>query len=257
VQKTGIEWCDYTSNPVRGYCPMACPYCYSRKIYDRFGWDKIIRFVPEELETWQKAKAGSRIFVGSMIELFHDKTIQYMPEIMNAISTYPHLRILLLTKQPQNLPKFSPYPSNCFVGVTVTGFQAYANAHFYLWQLVNARVKFLSIEPFLSWGIGVSPQPYPNLSDHLKACCNWLIIGACTGSWRDIVAMSAKYPALVTMPYGKKWTLQPKIEWIEEIVRACDKAGVKVFLKNNLKPLLGDDPYWANVVNSRQEMPVE
>ena len=29
----------------------------------------------------------------------------------------------------------------------------------------------------------------------------------------------------------------PKIEWVEEIVQACDKAGVKVFLKNNLEPL--------------------
>jgi hypothetical protein len=27
----------------------------------------------------------------------------------------------------------------------------------------------------------------------------------------------------------------------EEIVRACDKAGIPVFLKDNLKPLYGED----------------
>ncbi len=35
-----------------------------------------------------------------------------------------------------------------------------------------------------------------------------------------------------------KPTLQPKIEWVREIVEAADKAGVKVFLKDNLMPLI-------------------
>ena len=56
----------------------------------------------------------------------------------------------------------------------------------------------------------------------------------------------------------------PKIEWIKEIVEAADKAGVPVFLKNNLEPLLvtvkNDQKYaplWANggYGNLRQEFP--
>lgn len=35
-----------------------------------------------------------------------------------------------------------------------------------------------------------------------------------------------------TKPYKS-----PKIEWVEEIVEACDKAGIPVFLKDNLEPL--------------------
>lgn len=38
----------------------------------------------------------------------------------------------------------------------------------------------------------------------------------------------------------------PKIEWVMEIVRACDEARIPVFEKDNLKPLLGN--------NLRQEM---
>ena len=30
----------------------------------------------------------------------------------------------------------------------------------------------------------------------------------------------------------------PTIEAVEEIVKACDKAGIPVFLKNNLKPII-------------------
>lgn len=30
MQKTKIPWADYTINPVKGLCPMACSYCYAR-----------------------------------------------------------------------------------------------------------------------------------------------------------------------------------------------------------------------------------
>ncbi len=32
----------------------------------------------------------------------------------------------------------------------------------------------------------------------------------------------------------------PEISWIEEIVKACDKAGVAVFLKDNLNTLFAE-----------------
>jgi len=53
---------------------------------------------------------------------------------------------------------------------------------------------------------------------------NWLIIGAQT-----------------------KPTVYPQIEWVDEITEACRRAGIPYFLKDNLRPLLGD--------NLVQEMP--
>ena len=99
---------------------------------------------------------------------------------------------------------------------------------------------------------------------------NWVIIGACTGTGNDLAELQLKYPELTLIPYGnnkwvKKWTAQPKIEWVDEIVRAADKVGVPVFLKNNLDPLLGQNPAYKkwlrqdseghDLYGLRQEMP--
>ena len=73
MNKTRIDWADYTINPVKGLCPMACSYCYARRMYKRFHWDETVRFEPEQafVDAFN-APAGSKIFVGSTMELFGD-----------------------------------------------------------------------------------------------------------------------------------------------------------------------------------------
>jgi len=238
MQKSGIEWTDYTSNPIKGYCPMACPYCYARKIYDRFKWDKAIRFVPEELETWRRAKSGSKIFVGSMIELFGNWVKDdWLEEIFKYTKCHPDLTFQFLTKQPQNLIKWSPFPDNCWVGVTVTNDLSYGQALQWL-NRIEASIRYLSFEPLLE----------PPAVIHLTygEVINWVIIGA------------------QTKPYKP-----PKLEWVQEIIRAADGSGIPVFLKDNLRPLLipedcrrpnylMDNIFWASEkATLRQELPEE
>jgi protein gp37 len=67
VNKTKIEWCDFTWNPVVG-CTGACPYCYARKMAHRFHRD----FTPHWVErNFNRAmpKKPSRIFVNSMSDV--------------------------------------------------------------------------------------------------------------------------------------------------------------------------------------------
>ena len=69
-----------------------------------------------------------------------------------------------------------------------------------------------------------------------------------------------KYRDLELRKYGNKWSLAPRIEDLREIVEAADKAGVKVFLKENLKPLIVENlghtfPSLAYREHLRQEMP--
>lgn len=254
IQRTSIEWVfnpdgsrpGWACNPIKGYCSIACPYCYARRIYDHFKWDKTIRFDVDELLSIEHHRKPAGIFLGSTFELFWDGLERFWQDsIFATIKACPQHRFYLLTKCPQNLIKFSPFPDNVYLGVTVTNQEMLDMAIYYL-KMVKTKVKFISFEPLLESVAG----PRLNLSG-----INWVIIGAMTGNLEDIKKMLMIYPQLTPMPWGKKWTLQPRIEWVKEIVESADREGIAVFLKNNLLPLFegitkGED--WTGI---RQEMP--
>ena len=140
-------------------------------------------------------------------------------------------RFYLLTKQPQNLIKFSPFPDNTWVGVSATNLDMLKDATIYLANEVEAKVKYVSIEPLLSWESDNIDRKLLG-GTWLKDRVDWVIIGAQT-----------------------KPTIMPKIEWVREIVEACDKAGIPVFLKNNLNSENLPGNAFDEVGLVRQEMP--
>lgn len=244
MNKTQIEWVKnpdgspgYTSNPVKGLCPVACPYCYARRMYKRFKWNPKIRYDPRAWLGLGSLRKPSRIFVGSTMELFHDSlSEQYLKWIFEVPLEFPQHTFIFLTKKPENLPRESP--DNCWVGVTATDESSFANATNYLYNL-EAKVKFISVEPLLSWD--TSKYVYPFRDGVHADDISWLIIGQQT-------PISAR--------------TQPKIESLQEIVEAADKAGVKVFLKDNLLELVNyhspETEFAFNKDGSyRQEMPDE
>lgn len=268
MNKTKIEWVKnpdgtpgYTWNPTSG-CLNGCSYCYARRLANgrlkqRYLANANIslegeytkehpeflsrlkdpfypRFWPGRLTAPHKIKKPAGIFLDDM----SDWMGSYWPEEwtrqeLQMMKDNPRHRIYTLTKQPQNLIKWSPFPGNCWVGVTVTDDLSYGRAVKGLAE-IEATIKYISFEPLLE-----SPAVV-----HLTygEIIKWIIIGAMTGNLEDIKKMLMEYPQLTLMPWGKRWTLQPKIEWVEEIVKVADKAGIPVFLKNNLKPLLKNTP---------------
>ncbi len=159
--KNSIGWCDYTINPIKGLCPMDCkdnqgkPYCYARRIYKRFKLDETIRFdvVGYYAADWgiKKLKTPSKIFVGSTMELFGDWVEpRWLDVVFQVTRRYPQHTFIFLTKQPQNLIKFSPYPENCWIGVSATNQTMIDFAMPYLAK-IKANVKFLSLEPLLEY----------------------------------------------------------------------------------------------------------
>jgi len=237
-----IGWANFTINPVRGLCPVDCKdnqgksYCYARKMYKRFKWNPEIRFegpvnISAEL---LRIRKPSRIFVGSTMELFGEWVdAHWMDVILEATKVHSQHTFLFLTKCPQNLKRFSPFPANCLVGVSVTNPEQFKQAHLELIR-ISATVKFLSFEPLLEQII--TPDPRWPLTTYLGECASWIICGQQT-------PMSA--------------STSPRIEWVREIVEAADKASIPVFLKNNLHEFLyADDIFWANErATLRQEMP--
>jgi protein gp37 len=129
---------------------MACDYCYARAMYKRFKWDEKIRFDWSVANDIAKIKEPSRIFWGSTIELF-GKWIDpaWMRLIFDYIKEYcPQHTHIFLTKQPQNLIQYSPFPENVWVGYSATNPDMFINGLKYMSQ-IKATVKFVSLEPLL------------------------------------------------------------------------------------------------------------
>jgi len=194
------------------------------------------RFWPERLEQPYKVKKPSGIFLDDMSDWMSDYwPKEWTEQEIQMMKDNPHHRIYTLTKQPQNLIKFSPFPPNCYVGVTVTR-NTYFNTAVHWLRQIETKCKYISFEPLLE------RVEIETLNEYiLEAGINWLIIGA------------------QTKPYKP-----PAIEHVKEIVEVADRAGIPIFLKDNLRTLILDSlarheidrPHFLSNGGLRQEMPV-
>jgi len=239
---TKIEWCDHTNNCFWG-CKKGCEYCTARSIARRFGRrigtkrgyskeviEKMANFEPvflaDQLQKLYTIKKPSRIFMSFMGEPFSPEFKQDMPYVWQAIKDNPRHTVLMLTKQPQNLLQYSPFPSNCWIGYSATNPDMFITGLRYISE-IDAKVKFVSLEPLLEWNGYIGENAWELL--------DWIILGQKT-------------------PVRK--STMPKIEWIQNILVGCSNADNKpVFMKDNLQPLLDVSTGWQGW-SLRQEFPV-
>lgn len=248
MNRSRIEYCDYTWNPVTG-CLHDCPYCYARKQTLRFGGDirlnlndprcegdkekmllilrepfagKNDRFSPApfgfyptlhtyRLDWIEKLKTGATIFVCSMADLFGAWVPdEWILKVFEACRKFPQHNYLFLTKAPGR-----------YQALLDRGLLPEENNFWYgstatgssATVFESERVNtFVSIEPILepfAWDGG---NTFPKV--------DWVIIGAETGNRRDKV--------------------HPCKEWIDDLILHYKAAATPVFLKNSLKALYGD-----------------
>ena len=216
MKKTKIDWCDVTLNPVVG-CKNNCPYCYAKKLNDRFhfveNWNEP-QFFPERLKELNSKKPKS-IFMNSMSDIMYWKE-EWSDEVIKAIIKNPQHNYIFLTKGIVPNP-YDPILAarkiiglgvkckNVFVGKTMTNENNILN--------IFESFAFLSIEPILGQ-INLAALEFTSFIKQV-------IIGAETGNRKDKVI--------------------PKKEWVDNIVKQCDKAGIRVFMKSSLKNIMGKD----------------
>ena len=204
MNKTKIEWTDYTWNPVVG-CKHGCNYCYAKRMNDRFKWiekwNKPQIFV-ERLDEPYKIKKPSKIFVCSVADLFGDWIgDDWIELIMKVTRDNPQHTFQFLTKNPVRYLDFN-FPENCWLGATITGKNHKDDLLRLLWlsKVPNKNKRFVSIEPLL----GKINQG--TLLDNFDL----VIVGAMTGVG----------------------AVPPKKEWIDGIEHK------NIFYKNNIKKYL-------------------
>lgn len=103
MNKTAIEWCDFTVNPVVGKCPHDCWYCYAEPIRKKM-YPEEMQFLPERLKFRKKPAS---IFIGSMFDIFADKVSSlWIYEIIRIVKLYRQHTFLFLTKNPERYNEF-------------------------------------------------------------------------------------------------------------------------------------------------------
>jgi len=220
LNKTKIEWCDMTWNPVTG-CLRDCEYCYARKITKRFpvlyprGFGPTIHW--SRLEEPEKIKKPKNIFVCSMADLFGEwvPLAAWIEEVFDVCKCAYWHRYLFLTKNPKRYVTLAkkdvlPRTGNFWYGASITGDTT-------VFPSSKTYNFFLSIEPLLN------PIKLLDL-ENIK----WVIIGAETGN--------------------RKGKVIPKREWIAAILENCRENDVPVFMKNSLcdvwkEPLIQEYPW--------------
>lgn len=210
VNKTKIDWCTHTLNPVVG-CTFNCTYCYAGRLNNRFNWIKDWnepQFYPKRLAKLSSKKPRI-IFMNSMSDIA-DWEDEWKDEVFKSIAKNPQHIYLFLTKRLKDAYPDVKYTDNIWLGNTITRQRDFIREY---GRPSGAR-RFYSIEPILE-PIKLPMNNIPQKNVH------WVIVGAETGN--------------------RKGKVIPKREWIENIVEDCRKANIPIFMKESLRELMGQD----------------
>jgi len=175
--KSKIEWCDATWNPVTGCTKVSegCRNCYAKTFTERFegtpghyfesGFKVTLR--PEKLDQPLRWRRPRRIFVNSMSDLFHpDVPDDFIDQVFAVMALAPQHTFQVLTKRPERMLAWynrdpadmndALYPfrvnrwplPNVWLGVSVENQKA-ADERIPLLLQTPAAIRFLSCEPLL------------------------------------------------------------------------------------------------------------
>lgn len=249
MEKTKIEWCDSSWNPITG-CLHDCKYCYARRIANRYKGchespdgvapaeivtlDERLQATTQNGEVRNAAYPfgftptlheyrlsdpytkgfGKNIFVCSMSDMFGDWVPdEWIEKIFDACKKADNHRYLFLTKNPKR-----------YAELVQKGLLPKGDNYWYGSTVTSPTTSafwndeyntFASIEPILE------PFYETEGSEDFAKRIGWVILGAETGNRKDKVV--------------------PERSWMEPIVEQFHKYGKPVFMKDSLIPIWGED----------------
>lgn len=231
MKNSKIEWTDATVNFLRGCTRMSegCRFCYAERVGERWSkkgqpyeglvlpskvkgghprWSGEVRLIEKALAEPKKWKEPRMIFVNSMSDTFHEKVpFDYIERMFQVMRETPWHTYQVLTKRSHRLLKqnaFIDWPDNVWMGVSVEDDRVLDRIA--RLQRTGAKVKFLSLEPLIG---PIDLRKNINTGLDPLAGIDWVIVGGESGNQARI--------------------MEPK--WAEDLVEACDLAGVACFVK--------------------------
>ncbi len=264
MNRSKIEWCDHTWNPVTG-CRHGCEYCYARTMTRRFSGEPRMNKMAREDYRLEIAEDGSELFILDKEMVGENGQMIVYP--FEFEPTFHRYRLNVLDKLKMG--------NNIFVGAMCDLFGAWVPdswldeilkictdvypEHNYLFLTKNpsryisyriptgrqnmwygttitgpadmGRAASLIIDG--KTFVSIEPLREKLSAEDIDTICkvsDWIIIGAETGRRRTKV--------------------KPQFDWVKEIVLLADQNGIPVFMKESLVPIVGEE-------NMRREFPQE
>ncbi|HVJ49386.1 DUF5131 family protein [Desulfitobacterium sp.] len=265
MNRSRIDWTDYTWNPVTG-CQFDCPYCFARRQSLRFSGDIRLNLTDERclgdkekglyvldkpfiiredrsisypfgfaptfheyrLDWPGNVKNSANIFVCSMADLFGEWVPDdWIEKVFRACEKYDQHNYLFLTKNPSRLDK----AIDNFVCEDRESQDSYKFfSKFWFGTTVTSqkdieRISELSIFEEGHRFLSIEPLHEPVFLD-LKKDLRPNI------DWVIIGAETGR----------RKGKISPKKEWVQNVVRQCrEDVGIPVFMKDSLRKLMGEE----------------
>jgi len=207
---TTIEWTEATWNPSTGCNKVSagCKHCYAETMARRLqamgtpGYENGFEFtlMPERLDMPLKIRRPTKFFVNSMSDLFHEQMpFAFLDQVLEVIRHTPQHSYQILTKREGIMAdyfKTRKAPDNVWLGVSVEN--AKFKKRVEVLQTVDARIRFLSVEPLLG-----------SLGELDLSGIHWVIVGGESGPG--------------ARPMSPEWAI--------DVQRQCDAQGVAFFFK--------------------------
>lgn len=255
MNKSKIEWCDHTWNPITG-CRHDCKYCYAKRMTARFAGDvRLNKMAKKDYSMVPAADGGENVYV---------LDAPMMNETGEPL-VYPFGFAPTLHRYRMDTPAKLKMGNNIFVGAMADVFGAWVPDE-WIRQILDVcrehpihNYLFLTKNPerYIQYGVpteqenlwygttitgdsdadrivsliidawtfvSIEPLQERISKENIEAICriaDWIIIGAETGRNKNKV--------------------NPEIDWIKDIVAEADIAKKPIFMKDSLIPVVGEE----------------
>jgi len=265
MQKSNIEWCDYTWNPVTG-CLHGCEYCYARTFANRFGGHSVREVAPYGYPHDDLGFVEAGEPTGELHEVEWPQQIEREKVMDMRPAPYPYYFDPTLHCYRLNEPQAVKKPQKVFVcsmsdlfGEWVPDswieavFEACAKApwHKYLFLTKNPkRYVELSENNKLPkndnfwYGITITNQEDESKISGCKFTEDWhdgefnmfYSIEPLLGPIDFIGTLLPHWIILGGETGNRKNKITPSGEWIKEIAMLCSEQKIPLLCKDSLKP---------------------
>lgn len=262
MNRSKIEWCDHTWNPITG-CRHECQYCYARKMTARFSGDIRLNRMAKKDYTLQRAPDGSGdIFI--LEKAMKNETGNILVYPFGFEPTLHRYRLNTLDKLKMG--------NNIFVGAMADIFGSWVPdawirevlgvcvenpIHNYLFLTKNPEryVEYGVPAGFdhLWYGTSITRESEMRRFNCLPAGCRTFvsmepILEDLNPEHHNILFRQVDWIILGAETGRRKGKVVPNWEWVKRIVLMADSAKVPVFMKDSLIDVVGEK-------NMRREFP--